>query len=221
MTITSLAEQIANHLRREILRGKLPPGAPVKERDNATDLGVSRTPMREAIRILAKEGLVDLRPSRSPLVARPSLREVKDAIDVLTALEVLSGQLACRNATLKEIEGLRQIHTQMSDIYDTADPLDLFEVDMSFHLAIAQASHNALLAETHQAYLARLWRVRYLTASLQHNRERVLDQHATILNGLETRAVAQVTAGIGLQLDGLVESIAQVLKHEDESGSVS
>lgn len=217
MTTTTLAEQIANHLRREILRGKLKPGAPIKERDNAADLGVSRTPMREATRILAKEGLVDLRPSRSPLVARPSLREVKDAIDVLTALEVLSGRLACQNATSEDIEGLRQIHVQMSEIYDKADPLDLFEVDMSFHLAIARASHNALLAETHQAYLARLWRVRYLTASLRHNRQRVLAQHGTILEGLEARSVTQVAAGISVQLDGLAESVAQVLKNEGEA----
>lgn len=221
MTVTPLAEQIATQLRRDILRGKLPPGAPVKERENAAELGVSRTPMREAIRILAKEGLVDLRPSRSPLVARPSLREVMDAIDVLTALEMLSGQLACRNATPKEIDGLRQIHNRMADIYDTADPLDLFEVDMSFHRAIARASHNALLAETHQAYLARLWRVRYLTASLRHNRSRVLGQHGAILEGLETRAVAQVTAGIGLQLEGLAKSVALVLEPDSDAVDVS
>ncbi|MEQ9673915.1 MAG: winged helix-turn-helix domain-containing protein, partial [Roseovarius indicus] len=64
-----LAEQIANQLRRDILRGKLAPGASIKERDNAAEMGVSRTPMREAIRILAQDGLVILRPARSPIVA--------------------------------------------------------------------------------------------------------------------------------------------------------
>ena len=63
----SLPDQIADELRRDILRGRLVPGDAIKERDNATEMGVSRTPLREAVRILAKEGLVDLRPARSPI----------------------------------------------------------------------------------------------------------------------------------------------------------
>lgn len=214
MNETSLAEQVANQLRRAILRGTLAPDAPVKERDNAAELGVSRTPMREAIRILAKEGLVILRPSRSPLVANPTLTEVEDAIAVLTVLELLSGQLACEKATRKDLAELRRIHRRMADIYDHADPLDLFEVDMGFHRAIARASHNRALAETHHAYLARLWRVRYLTASLRRNRDRVIAQHEAILHGLEDRDADAVTRGIQAQLDGLAGSIVQVLDPE-------
>jgi len=214
MNETSLAEQVANQLRRAILRGTLAPDAPVKERDNAAELGVSRTPMREAIRILAKEGLVILRPSRSPLVANPTLTEVEDAIAVLTVLELLSGQLACEKATRKDLAELRRIHRRMADIYDHADPLDLFEVDMGFHRAIARASHNRALAETHHAYLARLWRVRYLTASLRRNRDWVIAQHEAILHGLEDRDADAVTRGIQAQLDGLAGSIVQVLDPE-------
>ena len=71
---------IAARLRREILTGALPPGSPVKERDHAERLGVSRTPLREAVRILAKEGLVTLRPLRSPLVADPTRDEALDEV---------------------------------------------------------------------------------------------------------------------------------------------
>lgn len=212
MQETPLAEQVAMQLRRAILRGTLAPGSPVKERDNAAELRVSRTPMREAIRILAKEGLIVLRPSRSPLVANPTLDEVQDAIAVLAALELLSGQLACARATREDLAYLGRIHRHMAEIYDTADPLDLFEVDMGFHKAIARASRNRALAETHGAYLARLWRVRYLTASLRRNRDRVIAQHEAILRGLERRDVEAVTAGIQLQLDGLSGSIALVLE---------
>lgn len=211
MTETPLAENIANQLRRDILRGRLQPGAPIKERDNAAEMGVSRTPMREAIRILAKEGLVNLRPSRSPLVAQPSLKEIMDAIDVLAALEMLSGKLACEHATGADLDEIGKIHAHMAEIYDEADSLELFEVDMSFHRAIARASQNALLADSHQAYLARLWRVRYLTASLRHNRARVLSQHGAILDGLRARDVEKVTVGIGLQLEGLAQSVTEVV----------
>ena len=207
MTDDSLPEKIAASLRRDILRGTLAPGAQIKERDSASDLGVSRTPMREAIRILAKEGLVILRPSRSPVVADPSLKEVTDAIAVLSALEVLSGKLACRHATDQEILGIRRIHDHFSDIYDQVDTLDLFEVDMSFHIAIARASHNASLAETHRSYLERLWRARFLSARRQSARDRVLRQHGQIVAGLEARDAARITSDIEAHLEHLVLNV--------------
>lgn len=204
---TTLAYDIANQLRRDILRGKLPPGSTIKERDNAHEMGVSRTPMREAIRILAKEGLVVLRPSRTPIVATPSLKEICDAIDVLRALELLSGELACKNASVIEIAEIRAIHEKMSDLYDHVDTLDLFEIDMSFHIAIARASQNPALAETHNAYLSRLWRARYLSASQRRSRDRVLRQHSMIVEALEQRDPAKITAEIQSHLEHLVLNI--------------
>lgn len=207
MAEQTLPDQIAIQLRRDILRGKLLPGAPIKERDSAAEMGVSRTPMREAIRILAKEGLIDLRPSRSPIVADPSFGEISDAIEVLRALEMLSGELACKNASNEEISVIHQIHIRMEKLYDRLDKLDLFELDMEFHIAIAKASHNQVLAETHNAFLARLWRARYLAASQRRNRERVLSQHSAILEGLETRNITRVQATIGYHLASMVDNI--------------
>ncbi|MDH3263627.1 MAG: GntR family transcriptional regulator [Paracoccaceae bacterium] len=210
MAERNLPEHIANRLRRDILRGALAPGAPIKERDSAAGMAVSRTPMREAIRILAKEGLVVLRPSRSPTVADPGLKEISDAIEVLRALELLSGELACRHATEDEIAGIRAIHERMSRLYGEIDTLDLFEIDMSFHLAIAAASHNAALAETHQAFLARLWRARYLSAKKRASRERVLRQHGNIVAGLEARDPARVQGEIRAHLEALLKNIRDI-----------
>ena len=111
-----LAEQIANRLRRAILRGALPPGASIKERDNAAELGVSRTPMREAIRILAKEGLVELRPARSPIVALPDLTAVTEQAEVLIALEKLSAELACVHATEDELAELAELVDRIEQV---------------------------------------------------------------------------------------------------------
>jgi GntR family transcriptional regulator, rspAB operon transcriptional repressor len=207
MSKKTLPEQIAEQLRRAILRGDLEPGYPIKERDRAADLEVSRTPMREAIRILAKEGLVILRPSRSPIVANPSLKEITDAIDVLRALELLSGELACERADTDEIAGIREIHERMTASYDAIDTLDLFEMDMSFHRSIANAAHNPSLAETHHAYLARLWRARYLSASQQMSRDRVLRQHGAILESLERRDPERMQAEVRAHLEALIDNI--------------
>lgn len=183
----TLPERIAGRLRRAILLGDLRPGDSVKERDNASELGVSRTPMREAIRQLAKEGLIILRPSRSPIVANPTLKEVVDDLTVLRALEVLSGELACQNASITEIEQLRKQHEHLIEISATAEPLDFFEIDMAFHRALVEAAHNPSLKETHGQYLARLWRVRYLSAKQSSDRDRSMRQHGMIVSGLEAR----------------------------------
>ena len=223
MSEQTLPEQIAHQLRRDILRGRFAPGDSIKERDNATEMGVSRTPMREAIRILAKEGLVLLRPARSPIVANPSLQELTDHIEVLAALELLSGQLACERASDDEIRAIEQIHLRMQDSYDKIDPLDLFEIDMSFHLAIARASKNQSLADTHGAYLARLWRARYLSAIRKRSRDRVLAQHGEIVAGLLARDIERVTRNIDSHLEHLAINVRHKFEEDEKlqnSGAV-
>lgn len=216
MTEPILAEQIASQLRRDILRGRFPPGSSIKERDNAAELGVSRTPMREAIRILAKEGLLVLRPSRSPVVAQPSFKEVSDEVDVLLALENLSVELACRNASAHDLAGIRALHEDIARQYDQLDPLDLFEIDMAFHSAIAAATHNASLFSTYRSYLERLWRARFLSARQKRNRERVVREHAAILEALEAGDATAVKAAINQHLGKLTQDIRPVFEGEQK-----
>ncbi|MBJ3764060.1 GntR family transcriptional regulator [Maribius pontilimi] len=211
----SLPEHIADELRRDILRGKLVPGAQIKERDNAAEMGVSRTPMREAIRILAQEGLVVLRPARSPLVADPPFDEIADQVVVLLALEKLSGDLACQHATQDDMDRVRAVADRFETTFYTADRLASFETDMEFHTAIAAASRNRALAETHRAYLARLWRIRYLTSRRRRNRATVLDQHAAILDALLKRDRVAVGAALDTHLGTLTEDIRQLFITEE------
>lgn len=215
MNNKTLPEQIADRLRHDILLGKLKPGASIKERDNAAELGVSRTPMREAIRILAKEGLVLLRPARSPIVADPSLKEVTDDLAVMAALEALSGKLACANASPGELDAIARIYNEMLEMSGTASSLDFFETDMAFHRAIAAASHNRALAETHGAYLARLWRTRYLSASKSSDRARSLHQHGEIVRGLQARDAAFVAHEIESHIQHILINISDLFEERD------
>ncbi|SMX41605.1 GntR family transcriptional regulator [Maliponia aquimaris] len=214
MPESSLPDKIATQLRRDILRGVLPPGTPVKERDHAAGLGVSRTPLREAIRILAKEGLVQLRPARSPIVARPSFEEVAYNIEVMSALEVLSARLACERASDEQIDEIATVAERMEREYDALDMLDVFELDMGFHRAIAAAAGNPVLAEMHQALLARLWRARYLSASRKRSRDRVLNQHAQIVAALRARDAVAVAAQVQAHLDHLLVNVADFFDTE-------
>lgn len=210
----TLPEQIAAQLRREILRGKLAPGAPIKERDNAAEMGVSRTPMREAIRILAKEGLVQLRPARSPIVAQPSFKQIADHIEVLSALELLSAELACNRASDDQIEEIAALQEQMEALYDDLDAVDVFEIDMNFHIAIVRASGNKVLTDTHRAILARLWRARFLSARRKRSRDRVLRQHRDIVSGLRARDPDVVRKHLQSHLEHLLVNVQDFFEHE-------
>jgi DNA-binding GntR family transcriptional regulator len=209
-----LAESVAAQLRRGILRGKFPPGTSIKERDNAAEMGVSRTPMREAIRMLAKEQLLVLRPSRSPIVAQPTFREVLNAVDVLLVLENLSVEKACKKATQVELENIRNIHNEIAEKYDQLDSLELFEIDMAFHSAIAEATHNASLFATYRSYLERLWRARYLSARQKRNRVRVISHHSAILEALEARDEKAAHAAVAHHLGNLGNDIRPVIEQE-------
>jgi DNA-binding GntR family transcriptional regulator len=219
MADENLATEVANRLRRDILRGALPPGARIKERDNAAELGVSRTPMREAIRILAKERLVVLQPARSPRVASPSLSEVVDQVLVLKTLEKLSAELACKRATDDDLAEIHRLNDRMSELYDDGDSLDLFDIDMAFHSAIARASHSEDLAETHRAYLERLWRVRYLAARQRRNRDRARAHHNAILAALEARDRRATRSAIETHLVHLAADIRPILESEQAEAS--
>ncbi|MEO1329316.1 MAG: GntR family transcriptional regulator [Pseudomonadota bacterium] len=215
MTDETLPQILADQMRREILRGELAPGAPVKEREQAATRDVSRTPMREAIRLLANEGLVQLRPSRSPIVANPSFDEIRNDLEVLTALELLSGELACERASAADIATIRALHEELAEAFDIVDPIDAFEIDMRFHVAMVDAANNAALAETHRSYLRRLWRVRFLSASRLRARERVLRQHGAMVEGLERRDAKRVRRQIEAHVGSLLANVRSLFEAEE------
>ncbi len=206
---------IAARLRREILTGELPPGSALKERDNAQRLGVSSTPLREAVRILGQEGLVTLRPLRSPVVADPSLAEVLDEIAVLRQLEIFSGGLACQNASPEEIEAIATLAADVAAHHATGDKVDVFDQDMRMHTAIADAAHNAALSRTYREYLARLWRVRFVSARERADAPRVLADHQDMIAALRARDSQRMTAAIASHLDGMVRNITRHFQNRD------
>lgn len=189
----SLAEDAAQTIRGMILLEKLPPGRALPERDLAEALGVSRTPMREAIRLLANEGLVQYTASRRPYVADPSLEEIFDYLRVQAALEALAGELACARITDAELRHIKNLNAAIGEAdFDGAGDdgdgkLEAFKDDMAFHSAIVLASGNAALVETHARYNARLWRARFLSSQRKVSRESTRQEHQAIVEALLAR----------------------------------
>ena len=183
----SLAAEAADNLREFILLGKLDPGMPVRERDLAEAFGISRTPLKEALRILEAEGLIDYGPTRRPVVADPSLDEINDWLRVQGALEALAGELACDVATDKQLANIERLNEAIKEARDADGQLEAFRCDMAFHDAIVEASGNRALFESHATYNARLWRVRFLSSQRIASREGTRREHLEIVEALKAR----------------------------------
>ena len=211
----TLADIAADKLREFILVEKLPPGAPIAEREVAAALGISRTPLRAALAILVQDGLVDYSVTRRPRVADPSLAEITQNLEVMGALEALAGELACRHATDAEIEEVLELERQMREGESRLAPIEFFRIDMEMHGLIARASHNQALIETHRQYNARLWRARFLSSKRDTGRTKVLDQHATAVRALAARDATATAEVLRAHLASTVGNIAAVF--EDRS----
>ena len=211
-----LGDQIADVLRKQILLGELRPGSNIPERETASALGVSRTPLREALLILEVEGLVIMAPARSPIVANPSLEDLTQLLLVQSALEALAGECACEKITNDEFDHVESLHLHMlasSDISD--DSLDFFSTDMAFHEAIVASTKNPPLIKTHRQYNARLWRARFMSSRRKIKRASTLRDHTNIVEGLKKRDKAQTSAALGEHLRIAITNIAGIFAREE------
>lgn len=212
----SLAERIADELRDLVLLEKLKPGATIPERETADALGVSRTPLRESLRILAAEGLVEIEPNRAPIVANPSINELKSLLQVQGALEALAGELACSAASDNEIEEISLLEKDMRVVSEYCEPLEFFQRDMEFHSRIVAASKNTPLIETHKTYNSRLWRARFISSRRRVNRSGTLEQHQEIVQALLARQRKRCAKALNKHLEVGFQNISTALS---ETGS--
>ncbi len=195
-----LADRIAEQMRRLILLESLPPGSLITEREMAEMLGVSRTPLREALRRLGNEGLVEIAPNRRPRVADPTLPEILQLLIVQGGLEGLAGEIACVTASDAQLDEIAALHAEMVRISDASDPLDFFDLDMRFHKTIVAASANAPLMRTHAEYNARLYRARFLSSRQRERRPATLEQHNEIAAALRARIPDRARAALRAHL---------------------
>jgi DNA-binding GntR family transcriptional regulator len=168
---------------------------------------VSRTPLREALKVLASEGLIELVPGRGAIVKRLTRRDVREMLDVLIALETLAGRLACRNAADAEIAALRATHDEMIQLYAAGDRLEYYWRNQAIHAGIAQLSGNALLASMHQGLQARLRRIRFIGNEEPQKWAGAVAEHEAMIAALEARDDARLATVIAGHLDQTWERV--------------
>jgi DNA-binding GntR family transcriptional regulator len=182
-----LTDEAAALLRTLIIEGELPPGSRIGEQALCERLGISRTPLREALKILASEGLVLLSPNRGAAVARLTIEEIEEIMELLQALESLAARLACERATADEIAAIEGLHGEMRERYEARDIMGYFRLNQAIHHALAEASGNRALAQAYRTQSRRIERYRFAGNTRPERWQRAIQEHEQILVALEER----------------------------------
>jgi DNA-binding GntR family transcriptional regulator len=183
----SLHHEIVERLRDMIIEGDLEPGAKIPETALSAQFNVSRLPIREALKVLASEGLVVLNQQRGATVAVITLPELNDLFPVMGALERLAGELACANITDDEVEYVRGLHHEMVKQWRSGDLSRYFALNQAIHRAIFDASRNIALMSCYQSLSGRIRRARYVANRSADRWAQAVREHDEILSYLEQR----------------------------------
>ncbi len=183
----ALHAAVASRLRDMIVEGRLEPGARLNERELCEQLGISRTPLREALRVLATEGLISVLPNRGAQVVKLSPAEVRDTFDVMGALEGLSGELACRHVTDADIAALRTMHQEMVAHHAQRDLPNYYRINRIIHERINAIAGNPTLTRTYRALNDRLHALRFRSNYIQEKWDRAVADHGEMLEALAAR----------------------------------
>lgn len=182
-----LRDVVFNTLRQAILRGELKPGERLMEIQLANKLGVSRTPIREAIRKLELEGLVLMIPRRGAEVAEITEQNLRDVLEVREALEELSVKLACEHATQAQIEEMKQAAKVFEESLSGDDVTRIAEADVAFHDAINMATDNQKLIQILNNLREQMYRYRMEYLKDRQSHSVLVREHEEILNALCAR----------------------------------
>jgi DNA-binding GntR family transcriptional regulator len=174
-------------LRAMIVSGQIKPGEPLREKELCDELGISRTPLREAIRTLAREGLVRLFPNRSAVCAPVDIEEVGDLFQTISHLESLGATLACQRATEADIDAIFDLHRGMIKWFEQGQLRRYIEANQAIHRRLIHASRNVVLIEMWELLVPRVERARLLANLYPDRWHAAVDEHEQMLVALKAR----------------------------------
>lgn len=183
----TLHDELLDRMRRLIIDGDLAPGTKVPEKELCDRFGVSRTPLREALKVLASENLVTLTPNRGAQVSELTLSDLEEVFPVMGALEALAGEMACASISDAGIAEIERIHAQMIAEYEARSLDAYFRLNQQIHERILDAARNPTLATVYRGLAGRIRRARYVANMSAARWARAVAEHEQILEALKSR----------------------------------
>ena len=206
-----LHEDAIEQLRAMIVYGELAPGDRLNERVLCEQFAISRTPLREAFKLLALEGLVELLPNRGAIVARLDPVRISHTLAVMGALEGLAGEMACAQADDAAIAEMRALHFEMLATHARGDLSGYFKYNQLIHQKIVEASGNPVLAATYRQLNTSVRRVRYMANLSPERWDAAVREHEAILAALAARDGARLRTLLAEHLAHKVGAVANGL----------
>lgn len=206
-----LRDVVFNTLRQAILRGELKPGERLMEIQLANKLGVSRTPIREALRKLELEGLVNMVPRKGAEVADITEKSLRDVLEVRKALEELSVQLACEKITEEEIEELKRAAERFKDTLDDQDVTKIAEADVAFHDVIYTATDNQKLILLLNNLREQMYRYRVEYLKKEEAYPQLIAEHEELIDNISKRNKEEATRIMCEHIDNQVATVINVI----------
>lgn len=207
-----LRDVVFNTLRHAILKGELEPGERLMEIALAQKLGVSRTPIREAIRKLELEGLVVMVPRKGAEVADITENDLRDVLEVRTALEELSIELAMKNMTYEDYENLKKASEGFAKNSEGDDLIKIAEEDVAFHEIIYMATGNKRLIQMINNLREQMYRYRLEYIKDKSTHARLVEEHERIIEAMRKQDVNAAKAAIKLHVENQEENILKSIK---------
>ncbi|MGF9693967.1 GntR family transcriptional regulator [Rhizobium sp. 0TCS1.26] len=183
----TLHGNLVAQLRAILMEGELPGGTRISEAELCGRFGVSRTPLREALKVLAAEGFVILRPNRGAIVAPLDPDEIGPLFEFKGALERLIGLTAAERASSDEIKVLEAIHVELNAVLQRGDHDRYTRLNYEFHRALAQATRNPVLIQNYETVQKRIWRYRFLVNEHESRLQQSFAEHERIVIALKAR----------------------------------
>jgi DNA-binding GntR family transcriptional regulator len=180
----ALHEQVAQRLRQMLVEGRIAPGAKLNERELSELLNVSRTPLREAIKMLAAEGLVELLPNRGAVAVSLTEADVLNTFEVMAGLEAQSGELAAQRITERELAEVQAMHFEMLAAYTRQDLSAYYRINARIHDAINAAAKNPVLSSVYNQVNARLQALRFRSNQDGEKWKRAVKEHEKMIEAL-------------------------------------
>jgi DNA-binding GntR family transcriptional regulator len=182
-----LHDTVVDHLRQFIVEGLLEPGKKLNERELCETLGISRTPLREAFKVLAAEGLIEISPNRGATVAKMTEAEIREMFELMSGLEAFSGELACERITPAEIAEIKSLHYAMVACRAQNDLAGYYSRNQAIHDRINAAARNSALHQMYSSINRRLQALRFRSNYQTPKWDRAIQEHEAMLEALDAR----------------------------------
>lgn len=208
----ALHEQVAHRLRQMLVEGRIPPGAKLNERELSIVLNVSRTPLREAIKMLAAEGLVELLTNRGAIAVELTEADVLNTFEVMAGLEAQSGELAAQRITEAELNEIRAMHFEMLAAYTRRDLPAYYRLNAAIHNAINAAAKNPVLTSTYNQVNARLQALRFRSNQDGDKWKNAVAEHELMIAALGARDAVAMRAVLASHLANKLDVVIEQLR---------